>query len=974
MSNNGFGQDRPYGAIDDDDDFIGEWITSWEPTSHARGDAADEAVSFAASDSPAAPTTGLTPEQKHVYEEGMYAPVAAHESFEPAALVDHDAHGNQHETHPSEELAASVPAIDTNDIEAIHSNVASDQSLNGLSSAIVSAHQFHPDETAATIIEPSAHMAIEDDSPTTDSPAFTEPVFSHEVASDAEATHEASTDPSDEFVAATPHEAEHESMFEPEHESSHEHQQEPEQQTSYEPEPENQHEAFGETAQDTFHESVIAAPSEPEHESLQDLEHETMYEQTHEAEHETTPHEHAIDTHESVQPDHDTTPHEHELAPLSAPDDASDPDLVDWEPQPVSAYSEVTEAESVQQATQDEPISAAPEHQYNVPKPVYDTHEPVQEVVEHHYNMPKPVYDMHEPVSDTTSSSDFAGVQHDAQVFEPSMEKAESNTRILEPNIDLSEPSTETAEEPDHGALLTGSAAAALAAAGTWGVLQRKTADPVVPAQDSDSQDEVAKLTEHHEIQAPTDTEPAQLTEHHEVPVPTDTEPELLTEHHDILSPTDTEPAQLTQHHDVPVPTDHEPEDLQQHHEIPEHHEQLEVTETELDHGSLVPSETYVPEPESVAIHESEPVLDHSTVAAPVAVTAISEPVSQVVAEPVSQVVEHEVAAVAPTHDEGATILTAPALDSEFATHEMIHLAASKNFAYDLDVDQFGMFGITVVQPDAAAEVHDEIPQPQTEQIAQRVENHEHQDSAVNENVVALDEVDSGASIPEHQDFVDNEAVVALPHIAPETEFLVQPAADPEHGSWHLSEPESAPATNAEADTHLDQHPVDPTTYVAQADPSSYATPVAVEHEPPADPWAFDAPKIPDSVFAPKAAETAAGAWVPPVINFPQTGSAHEQATSWTSPASEWSDPAYNLPTPVAHTQEVATELDHSAATTANELADQAQPVQGVSENEDDRPKWFERAKTWAANNLYDPDEEPVIAHPDDHKSDGHNN
>ena len=32
MSNTGFGEDRPFGAIDDDDDFIEEWRSSWEPT------------------------------------------------------------------------------------------------------------------------------------------------------------------------------------------------------------------------------------------------------------------------------------------------------------------------------------------------------------------------------------------------------------------------------------------------------------------------------------------------------------------------------------------------------------------------------------------------------------------------------------------------------------------------------------------------------------------------------------------------------------------------------------------------------------------------------------------------------------------------------------------------------------------------------------------------------------------------------
>ncbi|HSN11147.1 MAG TPA: hypothetical protein VLS51_03425, partial [Propionibacteriaceae bacterium] len=38
MSNTGYGQDRLYGAIDDDDDFIEEWRSSWEPASHTRVD------------------------------------------------------------------------------------------------------------------------------------------------------------------------------------------------------------------------------------------------------------------------------------------------------------------------------------------------------------------------------------------------------------------------------------------------------------------------------------------------------------------------------------------------------------------------------------------------------------------------------------------------------------------------------------------------------------------------------------------------------------------------------------------------------------------------------------------------------------------------------------------------------------------------------------------------------------------------
>ena len=36
MSNTGFGEDRPYGAIDDDDDFLEEWRSSWEPTPRSQ--------------------------------------------------------------------------------------------------------------------------------------------------------------------------------------------------------------------------------------------------------------------------------------------------------------------------------------------------------------------------------------------------------------------------------------------------------------------------------------------------------------------------------------------------------------------------------------------------------------------------------------------------------------------------------------------------------------------------------------------------------------------------------------------------------------------------------------------------------------------------------------------------------------------------------------------------------------------------
>ncbi len=42
-----------------------------------------------------------------------------------------------------------------------------------------------------------------------------------------------------------------------------------------------------------------------------------------------------------------------------------------------------------------------------------------------------------------------------------------------------------------------------------------------------------------------------------------------------------------------------------------------------------------------------------------------------------------------------------------------------------------------------------------------------------------------------------------------------------------------------------------------------------------------------------------------------------------------------------------------------------SQPEHGQSEHEAEHSKWFDRAKMWAANNLYDPDEDDSVIKPE---------
>lgn len=159
MSNIGYGQDRPYGAIDDDDDFIEEWRASWEPAAHTQIDDVIEPVSVA----PAEPA----PELEHVYEEGLYAPAPAEpETVEPAA-----------EFQPA-------PAVDPYDIESIHAGAASDTSLNELSSAVVSAHPLTPVAPPEPVSEPEA---VPEPEAIAEPEVVAEPEATAETVSEAEA-------------------------------------------------------------------------------------------------------------------------------------------------------------------------------------------------------------------------------------------------------------------------------------------------------------------------------------------------------------------------------------------------------------------------------------------------------------------------------------------------------------------------------------------------------------------------------------------------------------------------------------------------------------------------------------------------------------------------------------------------------------------------------------------------------------------
>src|SRR5665647_2865721 len=176
VSNIGYGQDRPYGAIDDDDDFMEEWRASWEPAAHTHIDDVIEPVSVA----PAEPAREL----EHVYDEGLYAPAPAEpEPVTPAA-----------EYQPA-------PAVDPYDIESVHAGAASDTALSELSSAVVSAHPLTPVAPPEPVSEPEAV-------PEPEAVAEPEAIAEPEAASDPEATAET--------VSEAEAMAQPETMYEPE--------------------------------------------------------------------------------------------------------------------------------------------------------------------------------------------------------------------------------------------------------------------------------------------------------------------------------------------------------------------------------------------------------------------------------------------------------------------------------------------------------------------------------------------------------------------------------------------------------------------------------------------------------------------------------------------------------------------------------------------------------------------------------------
>jgi len=52
-------------------------------------------------------------------------------------------------------------------------------------------------------------------------------------------------------------------------------------------------------------------------------------------------------------------------------------------------------------------------------------------------------------------------------------------------------------------------------------------------------------------------------------------------------------------------------------------------------------------------------------------------------------------------------------------------------------------------------------------------------------------------------------------------------------------------------------------------------------------------------------------------------------------------------------------------ASASEEPVVDSQPEHGQSEHEAEHSKWFDRAKMWAANNLYDPDEDDSVIKPE---------
>jgi len=252
-------------------------------------------------------------------------------------------------------------------------------------------------------------------------------------------------------------------------------------------------------------------------------------------------------------------------------------------------------------------------------------------------------------------------------------------------------------------------------------------------------------------------------------------------------------------------------------------------------------------------------------------------------------------------------VLSPPTVAPENAPHEQLHAWAANNPAYDLSVDVSSIVGVALRF--APAQLAGVAPQADDSQ----------------RHIVVNDEAAAAMF-----------ARSAPAEAQPEAPAPYAPPAEPE--------PYAPPAQAA-------YEPFAPpaSTFAPEAQP--YDVPPAAAPVPEPDPFAFTPPPIPESIFAAPATEESAPAWTAPVTSVP------EPAPSEPEPAPAWSEPAPDAefqPAPDAEFQP----------------APETQPEHGQP-GDAEHSKWFDRAKMWAANNLYDPDEEePVIASEDAHGQD----
>ncbi len=852
MSNIGFGQDRPYGAFDEDDDFIEEWSASWNPAGHTSVDdvpdsatethpepesseqpptemfppygsqgSYDAAPAVAAPADEAAPTEMFPPYGSSSLAEtpapqepapaemfpqyGSYA--AATEAGEPsqagpgADSVDMF-QAPADDSEPAEsvaEVAEPTPVADPYDIESIHASVAADTALDDLSEAIVSAHPLTPVATPAPVAEPFFEPA----------PTSTEP-----AASDSEA-------------AWGPWQAAPEQGAAPE--------TVPELVEGNESEAVAVPETGAPEEADTTPEAATEVPSVPAPEpwTEADLTPDTS------AAPEAADLESA--TPEAVAPEVEAPEAGEPVpAPLIAPDDVSDLDLVDWEPLPMAA-SDRTATEFVPESGLDEPES-------------------------------------------------------EVSQFAPSAALAEPESAVApEP-----EPVAEPEPEPDHSVGLTGAAAAGLAAAAAWGVWSGTPAVPSMPAENpmhlAEPEPEAALPAEPEPVVAsPFAPESSEVTE----PEPEPYEPGLPVPEPEVLTIPEPQPSEFAA--EAPLaPSD--------------------VVTTPIPDPDMYAapglSTFAVPEPEPFVIPEPEPFGEPSSAAPPTGeTTPIPEPgfPAPVMAEPTPMM-----GAETPELPEPASAVAEAAqpVAPELAAHEQIHAAAGAHPAYDLAVDVSSIVGVAM-----------RFAPAESAGVAPRVDDSERQIVVNDEAAAAM----FARSAPTHEE----PAVEPAPHDEPAAGAVVPEAVPP----YPFSAPE-------------------PAWEVPQVEAPQVEAHEAAEQEPAADPWAFSPPPVPDSVFA--APEGSVPSWTLPPASAPHAAPEPSDAPPvWDAPEQAWAPPAENGP-------EVAADSVPAAP--------DAEPQQGQPEHEGEHSKWYDRAKMWAANNLYDPDEdESVIEGDATHRQDEQN-